>query len=481
MMYPKNKQIEIYEFISPFGKLDQKNRWVKKSALIPWTLFEEKYAKLFCENNGAPAKPFRMALGAILIRQELGYSDEETVHQITENPYLQYFIGLHEFVTEPPFASTMMVYFRKRITPEIIMEINEYMFGNPPINPPDSGNQPPEDEQGETTQPNKGTMTMDATCTPADITYPTDIGLLNEAREKLEGIIDVLQSHNRNAKKPRTYREIARRKYLHFTKNRKPSKKAVRKATGQQLGYVSRDLKHVDKLLQNVDIHHLSSYQEKWLQTIKTLFEQQKTMFQSKTHSIANRIVSISQPHVRPIVRGKTKAPVEFGAKVSISLIGGYAFIDKLSWDAYNEESLLIPAVEAYRSKYGCYPIAVLADKIYRNRNNLAFCKEHGIRLSGPRLGRPAKETDRSVLKQQRTDSSQRNSVEGKFGEGKLGYGLGCVKARLKSTSQTLIYTAFFCMNLNKRLRVLLPLFLKCLIRHFSDLAFPRYFEIATF
>ena len=108
--------------------------------------------------------------------------------------------------------------------------------------------------------------------------------------------------------------------------------------------------------------------------------------------------MSISQPHVRPIVRGKTNAAVEFGAKVSVSLVDGYCFIDKLGWEAYNEEEVFIPAIESYRQRYGYYPEAVLADKIYRNRSNLAYCKGHGIRISGPRLGRPPKETDKALL-----------------------------------------------------------------------------------
>ncbi|NUN88190.1 transposase, partial [Coprococcus comes] len=103
-------------------------------------------------------------------------------------------------------------------------------------------------------------------------------------------------------------------------------------------------------------------------------------------------IVSISQPHVRPIVRGKTRAPVEFGAKVAVSVVDGYAMIEKLHWDNYNEALTLQESVEAYRKRYGVYPEAVLADQIYRNRQNRRYCKEHGIRLSGPPLGRPSKQ-----------------------------------------------------------------------------------------
>lgn len=67
----------------PFqGKLSGDNRWVIMAKLIPWAEFEEKYALNFSETMGAIAKPFRMALGALIIKEKLGISDRETVEQI---------------------------------------------------------------------------------------------------------------------------------------------------------------------------------------------------------------------------------------------------------------------------------------------------------------------------------------------------------------------------------------------------------------
>ncbi len=112
-------------------------------------------------------------------------------------------------------------------------------------------------------------------------------------------------------------------------------------------------------------------------------------MFQTKTHRIDDRIVSISQPHVRPIVRGKVHTNVEFGAKLSLSLVDGWAFLDNLKWDAYHEGNDLPTSVERYVERNGVYPEAVLADQIYLTRENRKYCKKRGIRLSGPKLGRP--------------------------------------------------------------------------------------------
>jgi transposase, IS5 family len=72
------------------GKLAEDNRWVRMAKLIPWSEFEEEYAQNFTQEMGAPAKSFRMALGALIIKEKLGTSDRETVEQIRENPlYLQ--------------------------------------------------------------------------------------------------------------------------------------------------------------------------------------------------------------------------------------------------------------------------------------------------------------------------------------------------------------------------------------------------------
>ena len=106
-------------------------------------------------------------------------------------------------------------------------------------------------------------------------------------------------------------------------------------------------------------------------------------MYDNRTHSVADRIVSISQPHIRPIVRGKAKSPVEFGMKFDLSVDNqGFARIEKNSFDAYNESEVLIEALERYKKRHGYYPERVLVDKIYRNRKNIRYCQERGIRIS---------------------------------------------------------------------------------------------------
>ena len=129
-MYKKVEQLETESenFELPFGgKLAEDNRWVIMAKLIPWAEVEEEYAKKFTPLLGAPAKSSRMALGSLIIKEKLGISDRETVEQIRENPYLQYFIGLSNYRNEAPFEASMLVHFRQRLEIDLVNKINSKM------------------------------------------------------------------------------------------------------------------------------------------------------------------------------------------------------------------------------------------------------------------------------------------------------------------------------------------------------------------
>ena len=461
-------QLEFEDFYLPFGgRLRSDNRWVTLAKLIPWDEFEDKYASLFSEDQGSPAKPFRMALGALIIKERLGITDEETVEQIRETPYLQYLIGLTEYRDEAPFDSSMMVHFRKRLSDTIINEINERIVkesieqcGKKSGDKFDvntsagTSGKTPDDTSEDKREENTGMLMVDASVAPADITYPTDLNLLNDAREKLEEIIDVMYEPNRaEMAKPRTYRNTARRDYLRAAKKRKISQKQLRKSLRKQLQYVRRDLGHIEKMISRFGCpEFISRRQYRDLLVIRELYRQQESMYRNETHSIEDRIVSISQPHVRPMVRGKASANVEFGAKIVFSRVEGYAILEHCSWDAFNESTLLLDQIERYRKRFGYYPEAVLVDKLYRTRDAIRFCKGKNIRISGPQLGRPSQNAVK-VKKQERQDSGMRNGIEGTFGTGKRKYGLGRIMAKLSITSESTIAMIVPVMNLEKQLR----------------------------
>lgn len=473
--YSEQQMILPHEFFLPFGgKFNPKNQWCQLAAIIPWAEIEIKYTRNFKNlNAGQVALSVRKALGSLIIQNPKGLSDQETVAEIVENPYLQYFIGLHSFIEEPPFDASLMVHFRKRLDKGIINEVNEMIakeFAKPePPNDDSPGSSNPKNPETPTSTEeekvkNAGKLILDATCAPADIHYPTDIWLLNEVREALEDMIDTLHTpHVGIYSKPRTYRDCARKDYLNVEKKKKLTTKKISKAMGQQLRYVRRDLKIITNLNEKSPLSLLDKRQYRNFLVSQEIYRQQLTMYQTKKHQVDDRIVSLHMPFIRPIVRGKAGSDVEFGAKLAVSIVNGFCFMEHLSFNAFNEGTTFIEALENFRRRFGFYPKEVFADKIYRNRENLQFCKKNGIRFSGPPLGRPPKDEEllKEKLRQERQDTGIRNAVEGKFGEGKRFYGLDRIMAHLPETSETVIAMQLVVMNLEKRIRLLLFNFFK--------------------
>ena len=465
--FDRYHQYSLNDFNQPLGmEMNPENKWVKKAAMIPWNEIEDRYAGLFSSEVGMPAKPLQTALGSLLIQKEYGYSDRELVEQIKENPYYQYFIGLPGYEYKAPFVPSLLVEFRKRLDENVLAEINEMIAA---YNSPDDSSDDDSDDGGNSADntsnqnntnaaskpENEGTLILDATCAPQNIAFPQDINLLNEARENLEAMIDQI-CYEYNFCKPRMYREKAREVYLALAKCRRRTSKRIRKAIGQQLRFISRDLGYIDifVLHNNVD---LTEKQFTRLSVIKELYEQQKYMYDNNTHKVKDRIVSISQPYIRPIVRGKAKAPVEFGAKLDMSIDEkGFARLEKLSFDAYNEQDVLVAAIENYRKRTGRYPERVLVDQIYRNQKNRAYCKSKNIRISGKALGRPKKNPTPEEKKTAHQDNTDRIEVERGFSLAKRCFGMGLISTKLDITTRSSIALSILAMNINNMARTIL-------------------------
>ena len=252
-----NGQISLADFKQPVGmNLKESNRWVKKAQAIPWLEIEKRYATLFTNRKVNVAKPLRLALGACIIQAEYGYDDEKL-----------------------PFDPSLMVYFRKRLTPEVLGEINEMIVRDAKERQVKEAESKDDDDDSDGqpgTGGNSGTMIVDATCAPSNIRYPQDVSLLNEARENAETLLDVLHDPA-DGKKPRTYRKRARKDYLKYTRCRKHTAKMTRKAIGKQLAYLRRDLDAIDGKLSIGK--NLPPRQTERLDTIRAVYEQQKYMY----------------------------------------------------------------------------------------------------------------------------------------------------------------------------------------------------------
>jgi len=453
-----DRQMHIFDYtLEDYFKLDPNNRWVKQAKIVPWDMAEQKYKHMF-RKNGRPAKSIRMALGALLIQESKGLSDEETVMEIMESPYLQHFIGLKKYTNEAPFDASLMVWFRKRLSGKFMSELNDAIC-KAAAAPKEEA--PAKDEDDE---PHGGTLIVDATCAPADIKYPTDTGLLAEAIAKTDGMIDTLQEPLKGrSPRPRTYRVKSRKLFTGFIRIRKPGTRLIRKVKGKQLNYLKRNLGHIQTMVENGG--ELPSKQQTTLETIETLYTQQRLMHESRTSRVDDRIVSISQPHIRPIVRGKAGTPVEFGAKINMSVVNGYVFLDEIRYDAFYEGDLLDNAILDYYLRFKMLPSKILADQAYTSRENRRICKEMGIKLMGKPLGRPPKGSTPEICN---ADVGRRNEVEGKFGTLKTRFGWSRITARLPETGMTKIAVAAFAMNLAKRA--------KSLLRFFPAAVFGRIF-----
>lgn len=477
--YLSPNQLTICGFETPFAQhLTSENRWVKLSKLIPWDKIVHLYDSQFKSLEGRPPISGRIVIGAVIIKHMLDLSDRETILQIQENVFLQYFLGYSSFTNEAPFVPSLFVEIRERLNLDILSGINDIVIAhsfeqmnetaaNKPLikdddaPPPLATSADAEQDVAKTEDfllnlpkeekynlPNEGKLLMDATVAPQNITFPTDLKLLNAARNKSEELIDKLYKKAIHSnEKVRTYRELARKDFLNAVRKKAKSGKEIYKANGTQIRYLRRNLQHITDLLlsykqQGIE-HPLKQRDIDYLQTLELVYQQQNSMHSTHTNRIENRIVNIHQPHVRPIVRGKEGKKVEFGSKLQVCLVNGFTHLDKLSWDNFNEGQSLQASVQLYKEKYGFYPAEVLADQIYCNRANRSWLKEKDILLRAKPLGRPRKEASSNPV-----SPGERNPIEGKFGQAKVGYGLDNISAKLKTTSQSWIAAIVLVLNL---------------------------------
>lgn len=485
--YESQNQLTLEGFETPFEMhLDPSNRWVVYAREIPWDNLVAVYCRKMSTKRGACAKNPRMMIGALFIKHIMKLSDRDTIDMIKENIYMQYFIGLSGYTYKKIFDPSLFVQIRKRLKVE---EFNEFTFlledcerqrkeqaaknAAKESNDTDSESRPrpgngsqnvdtenqtkktaPADQRkdcvklDEDGRKHKGDMLLDATACVADIKYPTDLDLLNDSREKAEELIDVICKRT-GQKKPRTYCEVARKQYLSAIKRKNLSKKKRRKAIKAQIQYLKRDIKYINALLDKspIDIKILDRIERKYFYVIQTVLFQQEQMFHTDIHTVKERILSIHQPHVRAIPRGKARAKTEFGSKIDLSMHDGYGYIERFKWGAFNEGEDLQTSLYNYYMRYGYYPARVFIDKIYATAENLKLLESLHIQFIGLPLGK-AKREYLEMQKELLKGLGIRNEVEGRFGVDKRSYGMDLIKARTTTTSESWIATCNFIANL---------------------------------
>jgi len=495
--YTPAGQRKLSLFRTPFeNALDPTNRWVEMEKVVPWDKMAQVFYSSMSADMGRGSIDLRVVLGALLVKHIEHLSDEDTIQYIQENVYAQYFVGLSSFQQAPVFVPSLLVEIRKRLGKQGSQQLNDEVLGQArrlqaiqhrakpgKKKRPDDQDEAPgpkqqqvekkeEQQAEEPVVPNKGTLKMDATVAPQHIGYPTDTRLLHEARLNSEALLDLLFEQNKLwDKKPRTYRRVAQQQYLAFAKKRRPTKKAIKKARGQQLRYLRRNLKHLNGMLDEVE---RAGQQAAWkakhwrrFWVLQELYRQQNLLHRDGRKQIANRIVNIAQPWVRPIKRGKAGKDTEFGPKLNVSETEGFVRMDQVDFNNFNESTYLEDQVEGYKALYGYYPEVALVDRIYLTRGNRNYLQPKGIRHCGVPLGRP-KPMDKKQKRKRKKEQDKRAEIEGKFGQAKSRYGLDDIQMRRPDTSYACIGLILLAINVIKLAKVSVFTFLTNCQQHWK-------------
>lgn len=434
------EQLSFESFGAGLGTpLSPDNEWVQLAEVMPWKALDEAYQLEFPKNSGRAAKPFRLLYGAGLIQRKLGYTDRGIVTAIRDTPAFQYFIGLSQYQAKEPFSYSTLTHFRKRIAD--ISDLITHII-NDEIRARIEG----------LVSFKVDSVITDATAIPVKIKYPQDTTLLNQARLNLEEMaIDM--AHQLNVENPRMYKRKAKQAWTVFSRHPKRQRGGVRKQVRAQLQYIRRDLRYIDEFID--EGASLTAKQATRLGVIRILFDQQWFMYTNKTHSVADRIVSLQQPYIRPIQRGKANAKVEFGAKIDCSLSEGVVEVERFDFTPFSESTDFETTLDHYFDIHGHYPDEVLADTLYRNRANLKLCKDLGIRICGPKLGRHPKHVDPKQRREDTDAENRRGAIERRFAFLKGPLGLSLVNTRTAESLAVEIDQAIALSNVLTLMRVI--------------------------
>ena len=333
-----SQQISIFDFNQSCGmKLDMENEWIRAAERMPWQRFESRYADAFESDKGAVAFPFRMALGALLIRERLGLTGRQLTQRIAGDPYLQYFIGLPAYSEKEPFQQSSLFRFRKRIGTETLCQINDTLVD----------------------------MFL------SDVGNAADCVLLNEAREILEKMIQFQYKSGTFAKRPKTFRRTAAREYREFAAEKDRDGQRTRELKEKLLNYIENDLTVL------AECRNFPENEREMLQKVREVYDQQKALFDKPGMKIKKRIETLSDSYTIPVQQGKAG-----DAYIISTERNGLTRMQQCEYYPLDETTAFQIAVEK-RKGQGCkYPSKVSVDTVFRNKENRKYLKMHGIRLS---------------------------------------------------------------------------------------------------
>jgi len=429
-LFELNPTLLEQRFLSTdIGQLHQAIPWQELAALVP----APAHAK-----SGLGCKPWfgvQGGIGLMLLKHYLQLSDAKLIERLNTDWSLQYFCGIQLQAGEAIRDRDLPSWWRGYIGQHLDISKWQKVLASK------------WKKHMEQTQ----TTSQDATCYESRIAYPTDVKLLWQSCSQVYGLIQMVLKKQRQ-RKSRANHALRRKEFLSYQKSKKKTRKGEKKLRKKLLKYLHRllELNHALYTKFNIAVSRSKSQR---LRTIGKVYEQQqKKLFGEK---IEDRIVSISKPYVRPIIRGKEVKSVEFGAKVNKLQVSGISFIEHLSYDAFNEGTRLQSGIGMHHQYFGkCSQFS--GDAIYATNKNRTYLKKKGIVHNFTPKGKqkPA-HIEQAAQMRSLLNKERGTKLEGSFGNEKNHYLLQKVRAGNQTTETCWIFFGIHtanAVNIGKRI-----------------------------
>ena len=442
-MYTQESKNHQYSFTHDWfvvPKLDDNHELVKISKAIDWPALSDKLAQFYCPDNGRPAKPSRAKVGLLILKHLYRLSDDDLVDLIKRDLYAQYLCDVSFSEAVKFIHSATLVKFRKKIGLSGIKLIEEEVLNSL-----------------KRTKLLKGRkLVCDTTVVPSNISYPTDISLLEKVRAKAVKYLEKAKQFG--ADTFRTYKRTARKTFITYQKIRHHTIQSRRRTQKKILQFSKRNtaqLKNaLEKISQKTDTSLNGIKEEvkeqflkeakRFLATASNIVEQQKNIY--KRLPVKERIVSVHQPHLRPMVRGKYPVEVEFGPKILLNLKNNFLFLEYLSFNNTSDSQLLDISLKGYQERFGNTPTQLAADRGFWSKDNYRLAENLKIKKiaienkgkSSYLKGKPFRERLRRL----------RCSIEAKISLSKRKYGLDRIRYTMPQGEEMWVRLGLMAMNL---------------------------------
>ncbi len=451
-MYSKESNEHQYSFkhdwfITP--EVDKTHEIIKIADTIDWVSLSEKLSLFYCSDNGRPTKPARAKVGLLILKHLYGHSDESVVDMLKRDIYAQYLcdVSLKEAVTF--INPSSLTRFRKQIGAAGVKLIETEVLNS----------------LKKTKTLHGRRLVVDTTVMPSNIAYPTDVVLLEKVRR--QAVKYLQKAKDFGAKGHRTYQRTARKVFITFAKIRKHTIRFRKKTQKKLLQFASRNVRQLNETLQslqpqaeetNTALQSLPQktdniIKEQFLQETKTfvstaqkIIAQQKGVYRNK--KVSERIVSIHQPHIRPMVRGKYPISVEFGPKILLNLQNDYLFLESVQFNNVADSHLLETSFQKYKERFDRYPTQLAADRGFWSKENRQLAENYGVKKiaienkgkSSYLKGQPFRERLRRL----------RCKIEAKISLAKRKYGLDRCLYSIQGGEEIWVRLGLLAMNLKQ-------------------------------